>query len=316
MANHTGVVIESQPDWLTCSAHGQASARNLLDLALGLAEEEKALGNRERRWRLMGYEGSHVGRIEYGQRDKESTILRLIGEAASTYLTVALASADEVTRLDLAATWRAEPADPMIAANAYTLAHQWWTADQRRAKPTRILDPAGGGTTYLGSRQSENFLRIYDKHAECIATNDDEGAKRYQDCWRFELEVKGGNAKHLAERVDGEGDRATYVRTYLHNYLTAHGIEPPWPTGGAWHLMPGFRRRSDEDTKLRHLAKNVAPTVRFLASRGRLTEVKQALGLESSNQTLTESDPFGYGEPIYNGDVAPDEGPKEGEPDE
>lgn len=279
MAHYSGTVIESQVDWLTVSAHGKDAARNMLDLALGLAKEEQAQGNRERRWRLMGYEGAHVGRVEYGQRDSNSTILRLIGDPADRYLDVALSVADAVTRVDLATTWRAEPPDPMIGRNAYAMAEMFYQGNTRRARPSFTGDAAGGYTCYVGARESENFLRVYNKGAECIATGDDAGAERYRACWRYELEVKGGLAKNLAEVVAGQEERAPYVRTYLYNYCQAHGIEPPFPPDGGWGLLPGFRRRSDEESKLRHLAKNVRPTVDWLREQGQLEKVLDVLGL-------------------------------------
>lgn len=285
---YTATVIESQVDYLTVSAHGQASARNLLDLAQGLAKEEKARGGRARHWRLMGYEGTHIGATEYGRRDEYSTILRVSGDAANRVLCRALSVADTVTRVDLAATVRCEPPNPMLGWQAYGEADRFYREDRRRARPSFTGDADEGLTCYVGRRESENFLRIYNKEAECRAQDDDDGVKRYQACWRYELEAKGTVAKPLAELVNDSPDAPRYVQQYLHTWLTSHGISPAFPWIGAQSLVPGFRRRSDADTKLRHIRKNVRPTVNWLREAGHEPELREALGFDLTGDALRQ----------------------------
>jgi hypothetical protein len=277
--DNTGTVIEAQPDWLTCSAHGSDQAQALLDLAHTLALVESDKGNRKKHWRMMGYQGYHVGRVEYGQRDRESTILRLIGDAAETYLSSALPLATDVTRLDLAVTYRASPPDPLIGRNAYTLAELHHQKNPLSALPSFVGDANKGFTCYIGSRQSENFFRLYNKEAESRAHDDDEQTERYRDCWRYELEVKGGLAKQLAETVEEQANRSAYVQRYIYQWAQAHGVEPAFGQFGARVLLPGFRRRSDEETRLRHLGKNVRPTIDWLREVGRMEDVYRVLGL-------------------------------------
>lgn len=279
MPHLSGTVIESQPDWLTVSVHGEQAAARMLEWATAIAAEEAEKGNRKRPWRMMGYEGYHVGAIEYGQRDQASCEARLIGDAASRYLTQAMSLADNVTRLDLAVTWRAEPPDPYLGRNAYSLAVAHWQENHHRAKPWRVEDADDGYTLYIGKRDSENFFRLYNKEAESIASRDRVQAERYAGCWRHELETKGPLAFRLAERVNDEEDRAAYVQGYIWQYLLAHGIEPAFPDQGGRALLPGFRRRSDADSKLKHLERNVAPSIRWLIDQGHEDDVRRILGL-------------------------------------
>jgi DNA relaxase NicK len=283
MSDSTGVVIESQVDWLTVSAHGEKSADRLLDLGHSLAEVERELGNKRKPWRTMGYDGTHVGRVEFGQRDSASTILRLIGQLAEDQLGVALSVSDQATRIDLAATWRATPADPYIGPNAYSLATMRYEANKRRALPSQTSDGAKGYTMKLGVRTSDNYFRLYNKETECIALGDKPGAARYKDCWRFELEMKGGNVRKVAETAFDLEDRAAYVQSYLHQYCEAHGLQPPFDDDGGRVLLPGFRRRSDADSRLAHLEKNVRPTIDWLRDQGRLEAALDALGLSSAD---------------------------------
>jgi len=279
MSNPSGTVIESQADWLTVAAHGRDAARNLLDLGQYLAVDERNAGNRQKRWRNMGYEGWHVGRVEYGQRDEDATELRLIGDLAEQHIVKALSASDTVTRLDIAVTWRATPPDPHLGANAYSLAEAWHREHPRSALPARHSDADGGYTLNLGKRESAYYLRLYNKHAECIATRDTPGAERYAGCWRYELECKGGSTAQLAELVANAPDRAAYVQRYLYQYCEAHGFAPAFGEDGGRVLLPGFRRRSDTDSNLAHLARNVRPTLDRLRADGYWDRVREVLGL-------------------------------------
>jgi len=228
MADLTGTVIESQVDWLSVSQHGRDDAHSLAALAAELGKEETRKGNKLRKWRLMGYEGNHVGAVEWGMRDDSSCLVRLIGDVADRRLTDVLSLAGIVTRLDLAVTWRGEPANPHVGRNAYSEAMVRYKEKARAARPSRIENGDGGSTVYLGSRESEYFLRIYDKGHEAIEKNDTAGIERYRDCWRFELEAKGPLSIRLAKRVNTTSDRPVYVQQYLHDYLSDHGITPPF----------------------------------------------------------------------------------------
>ena len=279
MHDSSGVLIESQVDWLTASAHGKERSQRMLDVAHHVAKEEAAQGNRKRRWRLMGYEGHRVGRIAYGRRDNASCLVQLSGQAAEDRLADVLRESDVVTRIDLAATWRATPPDPLMGRNQYALAELWHRSHPRSARPWFVGDASGGFTCYLGSRESPTFLRIYDKGAESFASGDQSGLERYRGCWRFELEAKASMASALATMVADREDRADYVRDYLVSFLEAHGMSAPFVAGQPVALLPGFRRRSDAESRLKHLARNVKPTVQWLIERGRLADVLETLGL-------------------------------------
>lgn len=279
VVNGTGVVIESQVDWLTVSAHGECSADRLLDLAHSLAKVESTRGNKRKPWRSMGYTGYHVGRVEFGQRDSACTILRLIGQLADDQIGVALSVSDQATRIDLALTHRPEPADPHVGPNAYTLAQMVYAQNPRSALPSATMDGRRGYTFYLGARTSDQYFRLYNKEAECRASEDPAGAQRYAGCWRYELELKGGNVRKVAEAAFDVDDRADYVQSYLAQYATAHGIPTPFSSGANRVLLPGFRRRSDADTRLAHLEKNVRPTIAWLRDQGKLELALDALGL-------------------------------------
>jgi DNA relaxase NicK len=178
---------------------------------------------------MMGYVGTHCGAVEWGQRDKGATLVRLIGDQARIHLADVLSLADTVTRVDLAVTWRADPPDPSLGERLYQQAG-WYHRDYpKSALPSCRSDVDGGFTAYLGKRESEYFFRLYNKEAECRAIGDTEGIERYKSAWRFELEVKGSPSIPLSHRVNDAADSAAYVQNYLWTYLDQHGVTPPFP---------------------------------------------------------------------------------------
>lgn len=280
MAHSSGTVIESQVDWLTISAHGELKASRLVDLAQYLLPEQRKRGNKVRAWRLMGYEGTHCGALEFGVRGTDHTEMRLIGDLANERLVQALSLADRVTRLDIAVTWRAEPPDPLLGNNAWSLAEAFHKAHPRSALPSRNQDGDGGQTVYIGKRGSENVLRIYNKEAEALSKGTPDEQERYKACWRYELETKGTVADRLSAVVNDSGDRSEYIQGYVYEWSRKHGVEPAFPAVGGIRIVPGFRRRADEDSRLRHLARNVKPTLDWFRSEGKLDLARKALGLE------------------------------------
>lgn len=288
MSNYSGTIIEAQVDYLTVSAHGEDQARNLLDLGMGLSKESERKGNEPHPFRLMGYEGVACGPIQYGQRDDKATILRLSGESANDVLDVAMSVADRVSRIDLAVTWRCEPPDPMLGRNAYTMADLHRQTHPQAALPWFTGDAAGGFTCYVGKRGGNSMLRIYNKGAEAVAQDDDDGAERYRACWRYELEAGHQLAQRLAEIVLVEPDRARFVQDYVYAHAERHGIPPAFPRAGGQALIPGFRRRSDDDRSLQHIRKSVRPTAERLRRHGRDDDLREALGFDQGASLLRE----------------------------
>ena len=115
-----------------------------------------------------------------------------------------LSYAKTVSRLDVALDCRpGGMVDELIAqcraAKHITHAKTWSAIDGNQ----------GGKTLYIGSRQSERMLRIYDKGAQMT---------HQPGTWdRVELEVKGDAAFRLA-RIMATHDHAAIIRSWVNDY--------------------------------------------------------------------------------------------------
>jgi hypothetical protein len=274
----TPVVFESQLDWLTCSVASAAKSETLALTAHRLTAEEVLAGARVTPFRLNGYLGWQAGRVRFGERE-DRALIQLSGDLAEQHFRNLYGRADHITRLDLAVTVRLPRHSSQLGQD-----HYWQACDHHLLHPTSALpashqDGNGGYTCYVGDRSSDYFLRIYDKQAESIAQADLPSMERYQNAWRYELEVKGVSAPGVAERMFDSPHPSGTVRGLVHNYCVSHGITPIWNLETPEVPLPGFRRRSDRETRLAWLERSVKPALRWLFEQGDRTEVLERLGL-------------------------------------
>lgn len=281
MSKCTGTVIESQLDWLTFAVHTRDGVDWLKHSANRWATVERDAGNKVDPFRLMGYEGFRVGRVRYGEREN-AALVQLSGDLAEKLFDEVHGSQDSLTRIDLAVTVRLPEYQPDVAAEHFAEAMDHRAEKPHAARPQLVQDGDGGSTCYVGDRSSDWFLRVYNKQRECEHQRDEDGAERYQRCWRYELEVKGGAAAPVALLASRAASRSAWVQGRVYDYASAHGIDPRFPSTGDRVPLSGFRRRSDADTRLRWLRASVRPALEWLEGLGYSTEARKALGLDDT----------------------------------
>lgn len=284
MPHSTNVLVESQLDWLTCAAHTERGATTLALLARAWADTTETDVARPTPFRLKGYQGWQRGRVRLGERPG-AALIQLSGDLARSHFDTLIPLVDNVSRIDLAATVRLAETDPDVGQRSYAEAVAFYGRHSKAAIPSFHGDADGGYTCYVGDRSSDWFLRIYNKEAESRADLDQ--ARHYERCWRYELEVKGGTANALAGHLlaNGPDARAGDVQSMVWEYVHRHGIEPTFDRSTGAKLIPGFRRRSDRDSKLAWLAKSVKPACDWLAETGDSRDVYEALGLPWASDT-------------------------------
>lgn len=284
-------IVEAGIDYLTMTlqvtANGYeswaASARD----AVGLLAQH---GNVPKVGSWRGFDGVWCGGAFVGERDAEG-ILMVPGAWASRLWGPTYHDRAHYSRLDLQVTVKYPDFDKTLSKKCY----QWANALnedrplRQRRKLKLIEDSDGGSTLYIGSRSSEHFCRLYNK----MAASDDE---RYQDCWRFEVELHNDSAT-AASRYLYEGSRSQprAVSSTVWHYFTERGILAPWPRESEENaVLPRSAPRSDIERKLGWLAEQVSPTVRLLLERIDASIVLGALGIDpAAEREPVENRPIG-----------------------
>lgn len=277
---YNSTVVESQPDWVSATAHDASTLWELANLASRLSEREQEAGNLNRPWRLLGYSGWHCGRVSCGRRDTEG-LLQLSGQLAADHLCAVLATGATITRLDLQATVRYTPSLGSLAADLYDAYRFWQPRKGKKATGRLVTDSEGGSTLYVGARGNDWFVRLYNKAAERAAARDSDGQRRYADCWRWECETGNEIAARLAASYCAAAARHTLCTGVMHDWAAVRGWGHFVPVG-AYELQPGHSTsRSDVDTTLRWLDTQVRPALERLIAQGCSERVASVLGLET-----------------------------------
>jgi len=269
-------VVESLVDWLSCSASSDSASTNLEALGYLWVGSEEKRGNKRRPWNIHGYTGESAGRAHVAS-GPAGTIAVLSGALANERFHTAIGASENVSRIDLAVTTRHDDGEPELAKHAADC-YDAWKQTQRNPPKDLLIDGRGEGDTfYVGSRSSDYFLRIYNKHLE---SRD----RQYHHCWRVELECKGGVSTSLAHLVPLGSHRPDWIAGRLRNHLLTHGLAPWWDDCGPALSNETFHRRADAESRLRWLDEQVMPGVRWLMDNGWTPELSKVLGADVIRQ--------------------------------
>lgn len=277
----TITIVESQCDWLTVTCTKPDREADFRWWANRLLSQEEREGGKRRDYALRGYVGLRCGRCRFGLR-ADGEILQLSGDLAREAVHTAVQVADNCSRIDLAVTVRQEPFDDAQEFYHYHDIRGWEGPEGRKPTSTYIESSDGGSTCYVGQRSSDVMLRVYNKEAE---SQDD----HYMHCHRYELEIKGDRSLPTLRALDAHQYPGDYCRGIVFRWASEHGLVPVFNETTTLRIVPGFRRRSDVDTKLRWLYDSVKPTVDWLREFGRGTDASRALGLDHDALELEHS---------------------------
>jgi hypothetical protein len=209
--------------------------------------------------------------------------MMLSGQDAAINWLPALALAENVTRLDLAATVSLESPFIDVARTAYGRAI---TDPERclckRRKYSYVENSAGGQTCYIGSRISDQFGRIYDKGCESAK----DAICPPGMLWRYEVEFKSYRAKKLAKQMEASARAETEtvaeaISHLIYTWFRSRGIPTIFddaPPDVDW-TVELEARITDDEASLKWLTVQVRPSVERLLERGREAEVFEALGI-------------------------------------
>jgi hypothetical protein len=251
------------------------------DLAASYLEQ----GNEWLAFRFSGYEGFRCGPIAYGRRDDGAIIRASSVAAAPVFVATAGITGVHATRVDVQATlnygddlvnWARGLAARSLAAREAGLKHRGWQIHVREGYGT-------GDTLEIGSRSSEAYGRVYDKHRESMASQKEQnrgvGVGSFPlGCWRYEVEYKGSQAENVWQHLRAAPDAAVAAGGLVRTWYGDRGIVLPLDVAAGPSLR-SVRVTPDVERQLRWLGVSVLPTVQSLINRGFSRQVYEVLGL-------------------------------------
>jgi hypothetical protein len=279
------VAIAADVDWLTITVKSTDARRRLMESYSETVRDLKDSGERLGTWRFKGYQGVAIGGFRWGTRP-DSDIVMLSGYEAALYWKTFLPLAENVTRVDLAVTVEIDRPCPDLLIYYYDWdqeTEQRGLKHQTRWRVTFFQNNNGGQTLNVGARASDQMGRVYDKAAQQGMTD------HLYKLWRYEVEFKQNRASKLAQSLNTQGISSAKLRDDIRKtvYLWFSGRDVPpifSAKGDEFSLEVQAKVTSDEAT-LKWFSSQVAPSVRRLIEKGRLEEVKEALGIALDENT-------------------------------
>lgn len=267
-------VIESAVDWVTLTSKNAKATEQLQLQSTALAKKVEECGNILTTWGVLGYVGWKCGTIAFG-KNALGAITVCSGLDATHVLRKCFSTEVNCTRLDAQVTARLEPESAAVAAQMYAAINATRPQDRRFVTSTLLQGSDGGGTCYVGRRQSQTFARCYNKRVES-------GDPAYDGCWRFEIELKANAALDLARHLQSSHDWESEIRGLVFRYFSERGARPFWEPNGFSDFRTPRRPKSDTERKLEWLREQVQPTVSALRKLGYTDRVSAALGLNAT----------------------------------
>jgi DNA relaxase NicK len=271
-------------DWLTVTTKSDDVGQRLYRI---LTEFKGTHVGKKEEWKeqqFYGYQGWGSSRLFWGAHNKNGFILQLKGYIADVYFPEILDPLSRVTRVDVATTIEFDKPVLRLGEKHY---NKMLKAGLMDRKLTTILNSSGGNTLYIGSRNSDQFGRIYDKGAQ---QGEEPGWK-----WRYEVELKKPRSMPSVQMFrkillhNGTGQRTQNTLTdWVHEWFLTRGVKPPWGCGGMtrYGKVEVDYGETSVDRKLSWIRSAVRPSVEFLRENGHLVEVIEALGLTAEQLTI------------------------------
>lgn len=264
-------VFSSGIDWVTCTAKNGSPALALERVSDLEVANQNSAGVNPTRTSWLGFEGYKLPGLFFGRREHD-VMLCLSGSVSHDLGPIAIQTATNISRLDLQVTIASNGEVLELARAAWNQCRHCDNPANRPRSFSFIVGHPTGQTLYINSRASDNFGRIYDKGVEsklCPAGL----------MWRYEVEFKRKVAKSEALKAAPLEQLSAYVCDRVHTWLTARGVEPPWPAVNSFADESLARADVDRDV-LTWFNSSVSVSVHRAIKQFGLKAVLEALHLQ------------------------------------
>lgn len=235
-------------------------------------------------WKQFGYAGWRLGKWRVGWR-ADGCILVVSSLEAANYAWIPYLDEARCTRIDIKADLHYDYPRPYILQTIDTMSFLCAQASKHRPYDQELHQPERAPHWFeAGSRDSDLYLRVYDKEAE----SDQDPA--YEGVWRIEMEVKKEPANEIFHAIRRRGNDAQSVRDWALALFAKRGIRLAGVRPGEWYIVPVSPRPDrDVDRTLGWLRKVVRPAIAKLLTEIPIGDIMDALELYQDGHTEGEN---------------------------
>ena len=229
-------------------------------------------------WAWKGYYGERCGSVAYGS-GAQGHLLQVAGWQAQEEVLLRVPH-DNLARWDVQLTLWFEREVPSIARSvAESSVNARASVSHRPWKVALIEGYGGGDTTYIGSRSSDSFLRVYDKWREARE------AEEWRYSWRFEVELKDERANENWPVAGAPSPGPYWYAGLVSSAFWGRGVKlPSLEQVPSVPLAHSPAKATTTESRLAWLHNQVRPTVDKLLAQGvSLSRVLEALGLDGAS---------------------------------
>ena len=264
-----GPELTAGVDWLSVSCSDEERPGALWRTVNALLCTEEPVPFERKHWHVRAFSGYQTESYALAT-DGEYVIAQLRGGQADRHWKSVLPFADNVSRIDLQVTVNATERRAGVAEEVYRRARAGANRGGRPPSCSLVVNSDQGQTAYVGRRTSDFFLRVYDKGVQ--------GETAPPGCsWRWEVEVKGLPAWHLAKTIANERWAPELMAAYVRRQFQLRGVEPDWETSGSVSVAPLLREQKDDRRSLEWFRQAAPHTLARLVRHGFGAEVLEVL---------------------------------------
>ena len=274
------VILDCGVDWITGTNSDRKPAQHLAQKALWIMASELRNGNEKVPWSMSGYHGWKCGGVQFGDRG-DSLMVRLSGPTAWWYWKDLYPLFSNVSRIDVQVTVQYERASSWVIAKHYRQAMRYFRLGKAKRTIALYRSSDGSATAYLGRRISDCFGRIYEKGKESKLDH-------YQNCVRYELELKHDTATRAAKLLYDAEDHQRDSVSLIADWFRDAGVRSPALEVVRLPNIRASRALSTAETRLLWMRSQVRPAVQALLAMLDREQVLEALGLTDSQPTVVD----------------------------
>lgn len=267
-------IVDAGVDWISATVAPGPTSPDFFSLWNDIARAQHHAGSDLKPWHWNGYDGASSGHAAYGTR-QDGAYIRLSAGVSAVWWRDVFTIARRCARLDVQVTIDGIRAGRDLAREAKLMAGR---APAQRGRPVEwayTQTRSKGATTYVGSRTSESFLRLYDKGAEAKIGH-------LTGLWRYEMETKDDRAGAVARALMNQPAGDTVAAGLVYHTFSRRGVRPAFACPAEAPDVEHTHDQSDDERRLRWLRDHVRKTVNRLIAAGLEAEVRTALGLAAT----------------------------------